>query len=400
MRAIRTLVLSGGGGRGAFQAGVYDYLSQAVKPGITDEYRGPWIPDIIVGTSIGAVNGAAIVQGIDPEEIIDFWESVREEDIEGLPPNMSGFTRMITNAILKPLIGVHLPKVPARIAVSTTPPGDSEWKLLPGLGKWADLILGRWSNLLDNGPLLHTIGKPTSGSKRKQLGLDEEKIAQSEKILLINTTDIRTGQRVTFSNHPVQKRSITGLNRPEIITGITLNRIRASASIPIVYPWTYDKATNSYYWDGAVVANTSMGGALDAASRFNDEYDMEIIVVLMTPWRRNDELHPDDQPELPRNFGEAASWALDWSLLAPFREQLKLIEVCNQLREIALKSDDPEIHKYRKFRKVRYPIIIAPEGFTLATRIIDYDTRNKELIKEGRRAASKVFKEKYGAQKK
>jgi NTE family protein len=66
---IRTLVLSGGGGRGAFHAGVYKYLSETAKTGVKQSHSGPWTPDIVVGTSIGAVNGAAIVQGISAEEL-------------------------------------------------------------------------------------------------------------------------------------------------------------------------------------------------------------------------------------------------------------------------------------------------------------------------------------------
>ena len=45
----RALVLSGGGGRGAYHVGVLRFL---------EEHE--WEPDIIVGTSIGAVSGAAI----------------------------------------------------------------------------------------------------------------------------------------------------------------------------------------------------------------------------------------------------------------------------------------------------------------------------------------------------
>src|SRR5512139_3569852 len=43
----RALVLSGGGGRGAFQAGVLEHLESI-----------GWKPDIIVGTSIGSMNAA------------------------------------------------------------------------------------------------------------------------------------------------------------------------------------------------------------------------------------------------------------------------------------------------------------------------------------------------------
>ena len=37
MQPIRTLVLSGGGGRGAFHAGVYKYLAETQKEGVDAE---------------------------------------------------------------------------------------------------------------------------------------------------------------------------------------------------------------------------------------------------------------------------------------------------------------------------------------------------------------------------
>src|SRR5690554_1077668 len=97
MGTIRTLVLSGGGGRGAFHAGVYQYLSQRYKPGADAAHQGAWTPDIVVGTSIGAVNGAAIVQGMPADELVAFWRNLRERDIQGLPPNMTRLSRWMVN---------------------------------------------------------------------------------------------------------------------------------------------------------------------------------------------------------------------------------------------------------------------------------------------------------------
>src|SRR5512135_2554318 len=122
MGTIRTLVLSGGGGRGAFHAGVYQYLMQRHKPGVADTHQGAWQPDIVVGTSIGAVNGAAIVQGIDADDLLSFWASLREHDIQGLPPTMKPFTRLVVNQIMKSMIGVTLPTVGSKEATSLTPP--------------------------------------------------------------------------------------------------------------------------------------------------------------------------------------------------------------------------------------------------------------------------------------
>ncbi len=66
----RALILSGGGARGAFQVGVWKYL-----------HEKKWIPDLISGTSIGAVNAAAIVSGMPVERLIHLWTTHRRAEI-------------------------------------------------------------------------------------------------------------------------------------------------------------------------------------------------------------------------------------------------------------------------------------------------------------------------------
>jgi NTE family protein len=57
----RALVLSGGGMFGAWQAGAWRALADRVRP------------DLIVGASVGSLNGYAIAGGATPEELADFW---------------------------------------------------------------------------------------------------------------------------------------------------------------------------------------------------------------------------------------------------------------------------------------------------------------------------------------
>ncbi|MEM7799350.1 MAG: patatin-like phospholipase family protein [Chloroflexota bacterium] len=65
----KALVLSGGGGRGAFQWGVMEAL-EALK----------WRPDIIVGTSIGSMNGAVYaVHGI--QGVRKMWSEIRTRNM-------------------------------------------------------------------------------------------------------------------------------------------------------------------------------------------------------------------------------------------------------------------------------------------------------------------------------
>jgi NTE family protein len=375
MGAVRTLVLSGGGGRGAFHAGVYRYLTQNHKPDVDAEHQGRWQPDIVVGTSIGAVNGAAIVQGIDADDLLGFWRSLRERDIQGLPPTMKPLTRIVVNQIIKGMIGVNLPVIKPPEATTNT--SEPNWPI-PGLGKLGAATLGRWASLLDTGPLRRTI--------TTRLGLDEAAINASQRTLLINATNVSTGQRVTFSNKTIYQRG-KQTARTDVIRGISIQRILASCSIPLVYPWTIDPETHGVYWDGAVVANTPLGVSLDAANDRPPSDDMEVVVVLMTPWR-DGPVEQTDRPPLPSDFSEAITWVLDWALLASFRERLDLIEAYNRLGRLGRRIGDPELSPIREVKVV----IVAPKDFFPASRIIDYDERTNLLIEEGYNAADLAFK--------
>ena len=61
----RGLVLSGGGGRGAYQAGVYKYLTE----------QG-YMPEIISGTSVGAINTVALGCGLNADQLIALWQTI------------------------------------------------------------------------------------------------------------------------------------------------------------------------------------------------------------------------------------------------------------------------------------------------------------------------------------
>lgn len=74
----RALVLSGGGGRGAYHVGVLRFL---------EEHE--WFPDVVVGTSIGAVNGAAIASGHDSHSLWALWRRLRTKDVQ--KPHLNPF---------------------------------------------------------------------------------------------------------------------------------------------------------------------------------------------------------------------------------------------------------------------------------------------------------------------
>jgi len=63
---MNALVLSAGGMYGAYQVGAWKVLA--------DTFR----PDLVVGASIGAINGWAIAGGCDPDALIDRWMTLAE----------------------------------------------------------------------------------------------------------------------------------------------------------------------------------------------------------------------------------------------------------------------------------------------------------------------------------
>src|SRR4030095_10232197 len=109
--SVRALILSGGGGRGAFHAGVYKYLMKNYKVNVDSNHIGAWEPQIIVGTSIGAVNGAAITQGMSADQLVDVWKSLEEKDIQGLPPGMRGIARWDAGALFKEVMDAKLTQI-------------------------------------------------------------------------------------------------------------------------------------------------------------------------------------------------------------------------------------------------------------------------------------------------
>jgi NTE family protein len=335
----------------------------------------------VVGTSIGAVNGAAIAQGISAADLEAFWLSLQASDVEGLPSGMGPVARAISNWILRRSIGSPLAQISAGRSQYKTP--EEYWLPTPLFSRFlADRFLGRWNSFLDTTPLWETLAT--------RLGLDERKIAASSRMLLINATNVRTGQGVIFSNRPLLNR-MTGLQRTDCRVGITLRRIVASCSIPLIYPWTQDQ-DGDLYWDGALVANTPLGASFDAVHDRPLREPMEVLVVLLNPWWDQESPAPRSQP-IPRNFAEAAAWALDWTMLSSFRVSLRMLHVFNQIAQHEVAAGLPSTYRLVKL------VMVAPEDFLPVERIIDYDPDiSEQLIAAGYAAAERAFQKAFPAQ--
>ncbi|MDY7078160.1 MAG: patatin-like phospholipase family protein [Chloroflexota bacterium] len=192
LNPMRALVLSGGGGRGAYHVGVLRFL---------EEHE--WIPDIVVGTSIGAVNGAAIASGHTSHSLWALWRRLETDDVQ-----------------------------------------RRAWDLFS---------LEEWDHLLDTAPLRKTL------IEEKWIDLSRINAQPPSKHLRLTVVEMETGRLRIFGNSSDASRN-SHCERVDI----TLDHILASCSIPLVYPPT--SINNVSFWDGGTVANTPLGPAIDAGA--------------------------------------------------------------------------------------------------------------------------------------
>jgi NTE family protein len=224
-RAKIGMVLSGGGSRGAYEAGIIHYIR-------TDLARrlGRHVPlDIITGTSVGAINAAFLASTMaDPStqaaQLVAAWRSLRIEELIGLRAgDLWRAGRM--------LLGGDPP---------TPPPGSF-----------------RYGGLLDTSGLerfvIRTI--PWRGIERSLRG-------GHLHALSVSATHVGTGHTVVFlsSAEPVPREWSRDPFVRHRAARIGPRHVLASAAIPMLFPAV--KIGDEYYTDGGLRQNTPMSPAI------------------------------------------------------------------------------------------------------------------------------------------
>src|SRR4051812_22832624 len=145
----KALVLSGGGGRGAYHIGV---LEELVERGWMEDGQGP---DIIAGTSIGAINAAALASGLKVAELKRRWLAMHTEEVHRLSNDLPPAARPLLRFMLRGVLtseahGGSQDSLPAEER------GMSAAGLLSRLGKLFHATPFR--SLLDTTPWRYTLG--------------------------------------------------------------------------------------------------------------------------------------------------------------------------------------------------------------------------------------------------
>jgi NTE family protein len=218
------LLLQGGGALGAYQAGVYQALSEANVH-----------PDWVAGISIGAIN-SAIIAGNPPEQRIDrlraFWEGITANPLFDWVAAADQFA----------------PK--GDIARSAFNQLSAAWAMVGGApGFFA---------LRQPAPWLHPGGclEATSFYETKLLKATLEQLVDFERInsgamrFSVGAVNVRTGNFVYFDN---TTREI----RPE--------HVIASGSLPPGFPAI--EIEGEHYWDGGLISNTPLQWVVDHGPR-------------------------------------------------------------------------------------------------------------------------------------
>jgi NTE family protein len=204
-------VLQGGGALGAYQAGVYQALHEA---GVE--------PDWIIGTSIGAINGA-IIAGNQEKDRLDqlrqFWDQVAYHDLREVTRLFPGVENTMLN-------------------LATLTQGIPNF-FKPNPGAWQGLH-GRLgverAAFYSTEPLRDTLSTL----------VDFDYLNERHMRLTVGTVNVLSGRMCYFTNR-------------DIVLG--LEHVMASAAIPPAFPAV--RIEGQAYWDGGVYSNTPLEAVLD-----------------------------------------------------------------------------------------------------------------------------------------
>ena len=309
------LVLSGGGAKGAFGAGVAAALADE---GID--------PDILAGTSAGALNAAAVACGLT-DELIDLWCGVESGDV--FRP------RFDVHTLLRPL---HLLSHPDRL-LGLGSHSTSE-HLLDSIG---------WTWLFHLGPLRARLVDLLGG---------ETLPIRDGVTLTVTCVQVGTGELVRFTNRPLPDHRVDPSYR---VTTMTVDHLLASASIPGVFaPVEVDGGS---YWDGGLGANTPLTAAMA------HEPDTAFVVASGAI---------DREGQVPRSLGEAVSLMVDHLLRFGMLKDLDHAATVNELVRA-----NPTATRHREVELV--PIVPDSPRAGLGE-LLDFDPAVAGiLVEEGRR---------------
>ena len=209
------LVLQGGGALGAYQVGVFQAL-----------HEGGIEPDWVIGTSIGAINGAIIAGNPPPQRMARleaFWDRLRHGSEIQLPP------------------------------------------LWPGLGN----LFANISTVTQGIPAFFSPRTPAWGGLHAQVGVESAAYYSTEPLretlsALVDFGCVNAkGTRLTVGAVNVRTGAMRYFDSRE--EALCLEHVMASGALPPAFPAI--RVEGVPYWDGGIYSNTPIEAVLDDRPR-------------------------------------------------------------------------------------------------------------------------------------
>jgi NTE family protein len=310
-------VLSGGGARGAYEAGAISVLAPAL------EARGERLT-LFVGTSVGAINAAylASTQHLDADEqaagLLDRWRQATKDNV------------------IRPILLQQLPLTALRYA--------GELLSLPGF---------RVSSLLDPKPLHRSLQRWMSWAD-----LHRNVATGLVDAVAVVATAARGGRTVAFVESEGKISAHSSHAIEYVRARLDDEHVRASAAIPILFPPVRVETpaeARGWYVDGGTRLNTPIKPALDlGAGR---------LVVIGTEAVTEPASEPGCHDCEPPDFGDGALHALHGTLVDPLGEDMRMLGNVNEF--FASDGAAQATVRYREargkppYRRVPY-IFVAP----------------------------------------
>jgi NTE family protein len=277
-------VLSGGGARGAYEAGVISILAPAL------EARGER-PTLFVGTSVGAINAAYLGSS---------RHLSADEQADGL---LERWREVTKGRVIRPIMLQQLPLTALRYA--------GELLSVPGV---------RVPSLLDPEPLEGSLKRWMSWADLHRNVADGLVHA-----VVVVATAARTGRTVAFVESEGNFSAHNSHAVEYVACALADEHILASAAIPILFPPVRVEtpaAARGWYVDGGTRLNTPIKPALDLGA--------EGLVVIGTEAITEPPAEPGLHESLPPDFGDGALHALHGALVDPLNEDMRMLGNVNE----------------------------------------------------------------------
>lgn len=265
------LILQGGGSLGAYECGVFKTL---------DKHNIKF--DVIVGTSIGAVNASVIAGSKEnnaAENLENFWLALAENNSSVIPESIrSWYSTSYASIWGNPHIALPIYGIPNPWLFSFNSP-----------------------YLYDNTPLKKTLSN----------FVDFEKLNKKYPRVILTSVDIQEGKSISFDNKKIK---------------IDQEHVLASAGYPF-YGISWTRKNERYYWDGSLLSNTPLREAINASPIL----DKHVFIV---------SLFPKQQEQIPENMMESWHRARDIMFADKTEHNLKMSKVISRHIKIMKKMHD------------------------------------------------------------